>query len=351
MDEDRALEGAASQRRAAGATEPAREAPAGRRTLFRIGIGLLLLVALVAIGSRVLKMEQTFRTLLSLRPAYLAPILALALLYYVLKALRWHFYLRIAGIDVRLARSMAAYLAGQWFTFTPAGELMRAYLLGAGNAFALIAPTVVMQVVMDFASLALFATIAAAFYPALAPVVLPVTVPLLATLGMLALPPLRRFASTWKLLDRLGPGRTRSALDQFTRLLEPWPVIGGLLLGIPTVLAGAVALYLSGIALGIEGWQPIAVTGVYAMTQLVGGISPLPQGLGVTEGSGTLLLGYLGVDPERALAAMLLSRGAVLGFSALLGVIAFLVLRFTVPDLAGTHLSGAHDDATVASTP
>jgi len=79
----------------------------------------------------------------------------MALLYYVLKALRWHYYLRVAGIYVPLRRSMAAYLAGQWFTFTPAGELMRAYLLGAGDRFSLVAPTVVMQAVVDFASFAL----------------------------------------------------------------------------------------------------------------------------------------------------------------------------------------------------
>jgi uncharacterized membrane protein YbhN (UPF0104 family) len=314
-----------------------------RRTLFRLGLGLLLVGALLVVGSRLMRMEETLRALIALELPYLVPILSLALLYYLLKALRWHYYLYVAGIRVTLARSMAAYLAGQWFTFTPAGELMRAYLLGAGSRFALVAPTVVMQAAVDFASLALLATLVVPLYPSLAPVVLPVTIPLLLTLGMLAAPPLRRFTATWRLLRWFGGGWGEQVAGQMVRLLQPWPVAAGLLMGVPTVLAGALALYVSGLALGISHWGPIPAIGVYAMTQLLGGVSPLPQGLGVAEGSGTLLLGYLGVEPESALAAMLLSRGAVLGFSVLLGLIAFLGLKLTVPELAHVPVAGAPD--------
>jgi uncharacterized membrane protein YbhN (UPF0104 family) len=315
-----------------------------RRHLVRYGIALLLLVALVAIGGRLLKMGDTFKTLLTLDPSFLVPVVLAALVYYLLKAVRWHYYLRVAGIRVPMRRSVAAYLAGQWFTFTPAGELMRVYLLGAGNRFALVAPTVVMQVVVDFASLALVATLAVPFYLAMAPVVLPVTLPLLVTLGMLASPSLRRFASTWQALRRLSTGRSGVVAGQLALLLHPWPVAAGLLMGIPTVIAGALALYISGLALGIENWGPFRVTSVYAITQLIGGVSPLPQGLGVTEGSGTLLLSYLGVEPEAALAAMLLSRAAVLGFSVVLGLLAFVVLRLTVPELAHVPMRGVPEE-------
>ena len=320
------------------------------RRLVRLGVGLLLLVAIVVVGSRVVRMEETFRTLAALHPIYLVPILGLAFLYYVLKALRWHFYLRVGEIDVPLVRSMAAYLAGQWFTFTPAGELMRAYLLGAREPFGLVAPTVVMQAVVDFASLALMATLAVPLYPALAPVVLPVTLPLLLTLLMLATPPLRRIASTWRVAQRLTSGRGAEVTGQFARLLAPWPVVAGLLIGVPTVLAGALAFYISGLALQIEGWDVVRATAVYAMTQLLGGVSPLPQGIGVAEGSGTALLGYLGIDPGAALAAMLLSRGAVLGFSVVLGLIALAALRVTVPELRDVPVGGIRESETAQAS-
>jgi uncharacterized membrane protein YbhN (UPF0104 family) len=326
-------------------------APRARKLLLRYGILLLLLVALVAVGGRLLEMGDTLTTLLSLEPLFLVPVLLAALAYYLLKALRWHYYLRVAGIRVAVSRSVAAYLAGQWFTFTPAGELMRVYLLGAGSRFALVAPTVVMQVVMDFASLALVATLAVSFYPSMAPVVLPLTVPILATLGMLASPTLRRFASTWQLVRRFSAGRGKLVSGQLALLLQPRPVLAGLLMGVPAVIAGALALYIAGVALGIENWGPFRVTSVYAITQLIGGVSPLPQGLGVTEGSGTVLLTFLGVEPEAALAAMLLSRAAVLGFSVLLGLVAFVVLRLTVPELAHVPMGGIPEAEAEAEGP
>jgi len=51
------------------------------------------------------------------------------------------------------------------------------------------------------------------------------------------------------------------------------------------------------------------------------------------------------VDPEQALAAILLSRAAVLGLSVLLGLGAFLVLRRTVPDLARVPARRETEDA------
>jgi hypothetical protein len=47
-----------------------------RKTLLRLGIGLLFLVAIVVLGSRVLKMGDTFKTLAGLDLLYLVPRLA-----------------------------------------------------------------------------------------------------------------------------------------------------------------------------------------------------------------------------------------------------------------------------------
>ena len=57
-------------------------------------------------------------------------------------------------------------------------------------------------------------------------------------------------------------------------------------------IACALAFFISGLALQIEGWDAVRATAVYAMTQLLGGVSPLPQGIGVAEGSGTPCPGH-----------------------------------------------------------
>jgi uncharacterized membrane protein YbhN (UPF0104 family) len=318
--------------------------------LIRVVIALFLLFTMYVVGGKLLRATDTLAALAALDQSYLVPIVLLGgLVYYVLKALRWHYYLGVAGIRVPLRRSLAAYLAGNWFVFTPAGELMRAYLLGAGTRFSRVAPTVMVQALVDFASLALMATVVVPFYPALAPVVLPVTVPLLATLPVVAAPPLRRYGSNWWLLKRLVSGKRQALAADVGRLLSPGAIAIGLLMGVPTVLAGASALYLTGVALEVPAWHPGYALSVYSMMLIAGGASPLPQGLGVTEGTGTLILGYLGIDAARALAVILLFRAIVLGFSAALGLLAFLALRLTVPELAQTPVGGVGDDALAGS--
>ena len=310
------------------------------RRLIRAAVMALLAIAVVIVGRKLLSLVGSLHTLATFDRTYLVPIIALGCVYYVLKALRWHYYLRVAGISVPLTRSIAAYLAGQWFTFTPAGELMRAYLLNAGAHFALVAPTVVVQALVDFLSLALMATIMVPLYPALAPVVLPVTIPLLVTASMVALPPLRRYAAGWRAVQWLASGRRQQVMSQAARLLRPLPILAGVAMGVPTVLAGAGALYFAGAAVGSVRWTMTQANAVYSMMQLLGGLSPFPEDLGMTEGSGALLLAYLGFEPSDAVAAIVLFRASILGFSAVLGLLAFLALRRTVPELATTPVGG-----------
>jgi glycosyltransferase 2 family protein len=300
-----------------------------RGRLLRAGMVLLFAAAAVTIGLRVLSIQDFLVTIETFDHAYLVPIFALALAYYLLKAIRWHYYLRQADVPVTVWRSGAAYFAGQWFTFTPAGELMRAGLLGEGAEFARVVPTIVAQGIADFLSLALVATAVVPLYPALAPVVLPVTVPILLTAGALALPPLRRHLAGWRFVKLAALGKRRMMLEQAAYLLGPRPMAVGLVLSLPSVALGGLTLYCAGRAIALPVWPLASAEGVYALIQLLGGLSPLPQGLGVTEGSGTFILGYLGVEPTDAFAAVLLFRVATLGLSVVLGLLAFVALRHT----------------------
>jgi glycosyltransferase 2 family protein len=297
------------------------------KTALRLLVAVLLFAALALMARKALHLREALTAVTGVDRAYLIPMVTIALLYYVAKALRWHYVLRQAGIAVPVGRTLGAYLAGQWFTFTPAGELVRAYFLGAGTDFARVAPTVVVQAVLDFGSLALVATVIAGLYPALAPAVLPVTVPLLLTAGLLACPPLRRCAASWRIVRWLTARHRPPVLDGVLRLARPRPLALGLLMGLPIVLAGAGMLFLSGRAVGLGRGSAVRAGGVYAVMQLLGGLSPLPQGLGVTEGAGTLLLSYLGVGATEAFAAIVVFRVATLGVSALLGALAALLLR------------------------
>ncbi len=306
---------------------PPRRGGVSRAALVRAAIGVLLVVAVLVMGQRLFEMKAFLAALETLQVEYMVPIALLALVYYALKALRWYYYLGEAGIHVPLWRAGAAYLAGQWFMFTPAGELTRAYFLGGGVSFAAAAPTVIVQALADFFALAVVALAVLPAYPVLAPLVLPVALPLVALMLVLAAPAVRRHAARWQPLGWRGPQQLRALLDQSTHLLGARQTGTGLLLGVPAVFVGALALHLAGLAVGSADWAIGQTLGVYTLMQLVGGLSASPHGLGVTEGSGLLLLAYVGVEGGTALAAVVLFRATLLGLGMMLGGVALVGLR------------------------
>jgi uncharacterized membrane protein YbhN (UPF0104 family) len=317
-------------------TAPAASLTAVRRARWRTVA--LSVVAVAALGLILLRAEDLLEGLSGTEPdlGYVLPIVGLATGYYVLKALRWHYYLRLSDVRLPWWRTSAAYLAGQWFTFTPAGELVRGYMLREryGVPLERSTPTIVLQALMDFASLAVVGVLVLPLLPALAPVSLPVSLPVIAAVGALALPAPRRWLRSSAFIARTPLGRSQrfhTILDHADLLLAPQALLAGLALGTLAVLFGAASLLLAGMALRVEGWRASEAVVTYTVAQLLGGLSVLPQGLGVTEASGTALLALMDVPSWQAAAAVLLFRLCTLGWSVLLGGGALLLLRLDRP--------------------
>lgn len=313
----------------------------------RVRTALLTAAVVGVLGILVHRLEDLLEALSGVEPdlSYVPAIIGLATVYYLLKALRWHYYLRLSDVRLSWWRSSAAYLAGQWFTFTPAGELVRSYLLHDryGVPIDRSAPTVACQALMDFASLALVGFLASLWVPALVPVVLPVAGGVLAFIAALLFPLPRRWLRVTPVAGRLPLVRSRrvQALLAHADTLLAWrPTLVGLALGLPAVAAGAGTLLAAGLALHVEGWQPLHALVVYSMAQLLGGISIFPQGLGVTEASGTALLTLLEVPAFQAASAVLLFRLCTLGWSILLGGGALVFLRLDRPPQETGSIAG-----------
>ncbi|HEV2121629.1 MAG TPA: lysylphosphatidylglycerol synthase domain-containing protein, partial [Chloroflexota bacterium] len=118
------------------------------------------------------------------------------------------------------------------------------------------------------------------------------------------------------------------------------PVAVGIAMSFPILVFGILALLMAARSIDLQQVGFFEAHAVYSMLLLLGGISPLPQGLGVAESSGTFYFAFLGVDPSRALVAVLVFRAAILGLSAVIGLIAFMLLRWAVPDLKTVSVRG-----------
>jgi uncharacterized membrane protein YbhN (UPF0104 family) len=339
--------GVSRRRREGRLTEPSETGTGlerlGRRLLLPFALGLLALIGLI-LAADARKLAVRLREF-DLR--LLAPVLALSLLNYALRFVRWEIYLKALGVRLARTRSLAVFLVGFLLSVTPgkAGELGKAWLvreLGGGPALRVV-PAVLAERVTDLLGVLTLLAFGALPFPG---------GPWIAALGLGAVATAIllltwRGAAQWvfRLLGRLpvvGP-RVPVLADVYERLrslLSP-----GLL---------AVALALAVVAWGSEGigfWLVVrayapkasllAALFNYTASTCLGSLSMLPGGLLAAEGSLTALLNSQGLDTATAASATLIIRGATLWFAVALGLLA---LPSLVRWLARRAASGERPD-------
>ncbi len=320
-----------------------------RRLGPRVAVGLLLAVGVVSALTLFGDARQLSATLRGFDWWLAAPAMALTLLNYGLRFVKWEIYLRRLGVQgLPLATSGLVFLSGFSMSLTPGkvGELIKSFLLrrltGApvGRTTAIIAAERITDGLAMMALAALGLTQFAYGRPFVAGAVV-------ATLALVAL--LRRPALLSSLLDRVSHrpliGRAIEHLGAFVeasdRLLGLRLLAGAVGLGIVSWGAECVAFFLILLGLGVPAsWHLLLVaTFVLAVSSLVGAASMLPGGLGVTDASVAGMLLLLVPDDamtrSTAVAATLLIRFATLWFAVILGALALALLRRTGPVAAG----------------
>ncbi len=313
------------------ATAKAQEAGKSRG-LGKLILGFLVSIALIFAVTRYANLSQVAQRFDDFQWGYLPLVLVAVIGYYLLKGLRWHLFLRAVGISLPLGVSLLVYLSGQWFAFSPAGEFVKAYLLRRyGVDFGQASTTIVMQVMVDFLSLALLGSLTLIWYPALSYVVLPFSGVLFLGIGLLCQEQLWEKLERWQrpssLLRRLGIS-WEGLLRDSCSLTRGRQILIGLALGIPTALLGSATLLL--VAVGYAAPVNLAqTTFVYSLSQLLGAMSMLPHGLGAVEGSSLALFDYVGMeDASLAAAVIALFRLASLVWGVGVGGLALLAVPF-----------------------
>lgn len=257
---------------------------------------------------------------------FAAVVLALTLLNYSLRFVKWHLLLRDCGISVPLGDNLRLYFACFSMVVTPGrlGELYKMVFLRRLHgvpSHRSISP-LIMERITDALAVLTLVTVQP-FHGGLRVAAVVVSGLVLVLLGAL----LTRRA--WqRLLRRIGgriPGlrqRTEAleeALDDHAELLRPRSFAVSLGLSILGWWAECWGLFFVLMGLG----APIGVgdaTWSYALSTLLGNLTFLPGGLGGTEVSLVALLGRLGVPTDLGVGATALIRAATLWFAVALGL-------------------------------
>lgn len=296
----------------------------GRRLLVPLGLGVLVGVGLVLTASPRRLLESFHRFDLRLLPW----VLALSLLNYGLRFVRWEAYL--GKLDVPLARgkSLAVFGVGFLLSVTPgkAGELGKAWMvreLGGGPALRVV-PAVLAERVTDLLGVLVLFSIGAMAFPRGAWLSAAMVGAVVAVVVVFTW---KRGADlAFRILGKLpliGP-RVPLLIDLYGKLrslLSPGLLLGALALS--TVAWGAEAV---GFFLVVREYAPraslLAALFNYTGATVVGSLSMLPGGLGAAEGSMVGLLHAQGLGTADANLITLVVRGATLWFAVGLGLLA-----------------------------
>lgn len=300
----------------------------------RLLLGLVAGVVVMAAVVLIFDAGNLFEALSSFDWRLLPLIVLLTVTNYLLRFVKWQYYLRLLGIR-SLTRwdSAQIFLAGFTMVLTPGkvGEYLKAYLVRVrvGTPMARTAPVIFAERFSDGIALLVLASsgllifrhgwqvmVAGAIVMALLVIVIQREAMIHALL--------RRLERT-----RLGPRIhvLEQLYDSTRELLRPRPLVFAVGIGTLSWLGECLAFVLVLIGLGIEpSWHLVAAgIFVFASATWVGGASMLPGGLGAAELTVAGLL-LLTVDDPRmtaslAGAATLLIRFATLWFGILIGIV------------------------------
>lgn len=295
-----------------------------QRTLISIAFAGILYLAITIYIDFNLLIESFKKFDLLLLPV----LLLLSLLNYFARFYKWDYYLSILKIDLSKKDSLLIFMSGLLMSVTPGkiGELLKAYLVKTVNKTpaSVTAPIIFAERATDFLSLTILALFGAYIYDYGRNAALVIT--LIILIGIFILTNRKVFDSLMIFFSKIKFVHKRiEAIEQLYHstytLLKVKPLL--IAVGI-SVLSWGFECF--GYYLVINNF--INTIGVswsffsYSFSTIVGAVSMLPGGLGVTEGSFLLMLTSKGLSASDAAATTFITRVVTLWFAVLVGIVA-----------------------------
>lgn len=296
--------------------------------------GLIVSIAIAALGYLAFMLWGGWRDVLaafgSVGFGGLAVALALSLVNYGLRFVRWQMYLGALGHAVAYAPSAVIYLAGFSLTTTPgkAGEMLRGlFLKSRGISYTHSAAAFVSERLSDLAAIVVLCLLGMTLYSQGGALV--AVGGGAVGVGLLLLTHVHVLRNVSEHLAKRSGRVARFGHHLLLLLIEARRCHSSPLLAMAMALsliawsAEAYAFYLILDWMGLEVRFTFAFS-VYALSMLAGALSFLPGGLGGAEAVMVGLLLAAGAPEGQAVAATVIIRVATLWFAVALGVTALI---------------------------
>jgi len=299
-----------------------------RRLLAGLAFGFVVVLALLLLGDIRGVGDQLAGFSWALAPL----ILGCTLFNYLLRFVKWHYYLGLIGVrGLSWLESARLFVGGFPLAVTPGkvGEALKGVWLNqrTGAPIARGVTVVLAERISDGLAVLALSTLGVIAYPRYWPAFAAVLAALLAVIAISQIRPLAlamiRFSERLPLIG--GWGNHLSEFYEGTyALFRPRAMLTAVALGIFAWLGEGIGLYLVLLGLGVPAGIGMLSTSVFVLSfsTIVGAVSTLPGGLGASEASIAGMLSLIVLLPaSTSAAATLLIRFATLWFGVALGLL------------------------------
>lgn len=254
-------------------------------------------------------------------------VLLLSLGNYIVRFLKWDYYLKILKIPVKTMDSFLIFMSGLIMSVTPGkmGELLKAYLVKevAGEPISKSAPIIFAERVTDFISLVFLTLIGAFIFNIGREITLGVGIFFIGLCIIIGNKNLsEKIIVLFCKVKFIGKyvEKISLAYESAYIMLRFKPLILMTALSAGSWFFECFGYYLILINFGAEVNLFYAAF-VYTFSTIAGAITMLPGGLGATEGTLTFLIMRVNVPAAIAVSSTFLIRAATLWFAILVGII------------------------------
>ncbi|MDQ2093765.1 flippase-like domain-containing protein [Rhodobacteraceae bacterium 10Alg 79] len=293
------------------------------------GLFALVLLGLAGLAAAT-GWEETLEQLAKLGVVQVVVLLALSLVNYGLRGIRWHIFATRLGLPLGLGANLRHFLGGFAMSVTPGrvGELIRMRWIAreTGWAFERTAPLVLIDRASDLAAMGLILALSLAFAAGGVDWALPVALLAIGASVIVTRPALlagmaTRFYRATGLFPRLMI-RVRRAAGSLRLFSHPQTLGFAAALGLLGWFAEGYAfhLLLGWFGAEIGFWKAVMI---FVFATLAGGLTGAPGGIGGAEAAMIALLYMDGVGPEIAVPATAVIRVTTLWFAILIGLAIF----------------------------
>lgn len=254
-------------------------------------------------------------------------LLFLSFLNYFTRFLKWDYYLSVVKVQMKKIDSLSTFMSGLIMSVTPAklGEVLKSVLVKeiTGEPISKTAPIILAERVTDFLSLLLIAIVGAYVFDYggnITIIIAAFFVILIIIISnkKIALP-IINFSEKIPFIKKYIHN-IHSAYESSYQLLKIKPLILMTLLSLISWGFECLGYYFILLNFDVDFgilWASFS----YSFSTIVGAISMLPGGLGLTEGSLTYLLMQKGIEADISVATTFIVRVVTLWFAVLVGIV------------------------------